>query len=528
MATTKPHAEPNTYHLPRGESIRREMVKVFQAQRRETLAFLGVKAKDEFAGDLPDSFPPFRLGALKESERFTPLLELLWDRSGRQTNARIGLDPDRWEVVNPHTRAMIEQSSLAFCQETNRTTSLLLDRALRRTREELIAGVVKKGESIPQLTKRVNSIFDSASKSRARAIAQSEASRAVHAAQHEAARQSDIVAGFEWLLSSDACPLCHMIAAKARFVRLEQPFAIIGDNPHYAAIKYPPGHPHCNCTIIEVLKSSISGEPEPEWAETLVQPKVEPEEKPSKPASSGLSSASVSFDDRAKVDAVARQVFGRPVTGRTLATLAGAPDNARVELSAPHDWLVRADVIGPDYAATRSFHRDEDLGRPIVNNDSLYIDKASRGKGLGAAIFGRQVEAAIKARAAMIYCEAARGEDMTGYLVWPLLGYDGPIPAAVLAKLPERLRSARLVSDLMESDAGREWWALHGTTFEAEFDLAKGSRSRRVWDAYLARKARGKSFEAGIVEALFGRPHAEFADFTGADRAIAAEVWDSL
>ena len=74
-----PHVEANTFGLPRGEPIRRELRAVFEAQRREILAHLDPRLKsgrtllrkdDRFAvGPLPEAWPPFRLGNLAMSER---------------------------------------------------------------------------------------------------------------------------------------------------------------------------------------------------------------------------------------------------------------------------------------------------------------------------------------------------------------------------------------------------------------------------------------------------------------------------
>ena len=126
-----------------------------------------------------------------------------------------------------------------FCESMNETTSLQLDEALSATKAALKEGIVTHGESIEQLTDRVNAIFDSAERWRARRIAQTETSRAMHAAQEQSAIQSHVVSGWEWLPSSGACPICLAIAARARFVKLGQPFAIIGDNPLYSTIKFP-------------------------------------------------------------------------------------------------------------------------------------------------------------------------------------------------------------------------------------------------------------------------------------------------
>lgn len=224
----------------------------------------------------PDAFdfPDFRLGNLAMSERMTPLLEVYWDDGGRNHRSRIDLDPDGWDVTNPRVRGQIERAAFDFCEATNQTTSLQLEDAVSRLREELIAGVVSRGESVASLTKRVNAIFDNAETWRARRIAATEASRAIHAGQEQAAIESGIVAGWEWLLSSDACPLCKRIAAESGKVRLGQPFAVIGDHPTYSQVRMPPGHPGCACTALEILAPEYGGPPDPQWAATLTQPEA--------------------------------------------------------------------------------------------------------------------------------------------------------------------------------------------------------------------------------------------------------------
>jgi SPP1 gp7 family putative phage head morphogenesis protein len=178
---------------------------------------------------------------------------------------------------------MIRDASLEFCKATNETTSLNLAEALKRTRQELVEGIVQRGESLERLTKRVQTIFDSAETWRARRIAATESSRAVHSAQEEAAKQSGVVAGWEWLLSDDACPLCHTVARRAKQVRLGQAFAVVGDHPVYSEIRFPPLHPSCQCTVIEVLKPEYGGPENPQWAETLQQLKPTEEDGASPP-----------------------------------------------------------------------------------------------------------------------------------------------------------------------------------------------------------------------------------------------------
>jgi hypothetical protein len=235
-------------------------------------------SKDQMPPPLPVAWPDWHdygLGALDVAQRVVPLLTLTWEQAAAKFAPRVGLDPDEWSVVNPHTEQAIWDAALAFAESTNATTSDELHDALERTRAALVEGVVEHGEALPALTKRVNAIFEGAETWRARRIAWTETSRAVHAAQVEAARRSGVVTGWRWLASADACSLCLAIAARAPAVRLGDSFAVIGDNPTYAEIEHPPAHPHCNCTLVEILDTDA----QPDWSETLDQPEPATEEE---------------------------------------------------------------------------------------------------------------------------------------------------------------------------------------------------------------------------------------------------------
>ena len=230
-----------------------------------------LEKKDQEA-KLPWHWPTweeFRLGALAISERMTPMLWATWDRAASRWAPRVGLDPNEWSVINPHTERMIQQQAYSFCDSTNESTSQELDKALDQLKEELTEGIVEEGEALPALTKRVNKVFDKLEKKQARTIAQTETSRAVHSAQVEAAKASGVVTGWTWLASADACEeICLAIVARCPTVKLGQPFAVIGKNPAYMNIYHPPGHPRCNCSVTEVLIT----DPQPTFHPTLDQP----------------------------------------------------------------------------------------------------------------------------------------------------------------------------------------------------------------------------------------------------------------
>ena len=279
LRATKTTTAQNTYGLPIGTPITKELRKWFAEQRAMvlgTLAKLGV--------ELPAKFPPLTDYNDPMASAMTPMIGAYWDEAGKKTRQRLGLDPDAWKVTSPHLKDRIHGAAMAFCQSTNQTTSLQLDQALKKLRTELEKGLLEEGESLDELTKRVESVFDQAQTWRARRIAATEAARAVHAAQEQAAIESGVVAGFEWLISGDACSLCQKIAAEAKMVKAGDAFAKIGHNPHYSEVRHPPAHPSCQCSLVEVLTPEYGGPDNPQWAKTLDQPKADDSDKPPGPA----------------------------------------------------------------------------------------------------------------------------------------------------------------------------------------------------------------------------------------------------
>jgi hypothetical protein len=252
--TDDPH-EDNTFDLPNGSPIRRSIKRFARRQLKKILGSIpaiGAPLPDRFPLLAPDWNDPM-------ASAMTPILGAYWDEAGKTTRARLGLDPDAWEVHDPHLHEMIQAAALDFCEETNATTDLQLGKALDRLRGELAQGLVEHGESIPELAARVRTVFTRLSTYRAEMIARTEASRAVHAASVQSARESGVVRGKRWLVSANSCDRCVEVARAVNEshpagVPLDQPFAQEeSKNPAYANVAHPPLHPHCRCSITFVL-----------------------------------------------------------------------------------------------------------------------------------------------------------------------------------------------------------------------------------------------------------------------------------
>jgi hypothetical protein len=129
-------------------------------------------------------------------------------------------------------------------------------------------------------------------------------------------------------------------------------------------------------------------------------------------------------------------------------------------------------------------------GKPILENDRFDVLEGRRGRGIGAGVFGRQVEQARRLGIAEIHGYAARDDRIgdVGYLVWPLLGFDAILPRVMLDRLPRDLSGARKLSDLVRTMEGRQWWRQNGDSIAVSFDLAPRSRAVRWLRAYFRRK----------------------------------------
>jgi hypothetical protein len=241
-----PH-EDNTFGLPDGTPIRRNLRRWYDRQLADVLGEVPT-----IGANLPTVFRPLADYDDPMASAMTPLISAYWDKGGKTTLAKLGLDSAEWRVVNPHLHKLIADQAFNFCQSTNATTTLKINDALAQLRTELAAGLVSHGESIPELTKRVQGIFTGLRKEHAAMIARTEASRAVHYAALAAAEESEVVEGKRWIASANSCDICLAEASRTKDAPIElgAEFTRRGDNPVYAGIKCPPLHPHCRCSLV--------------------------------------------------------------------------------------------------------------------------------------------------------------------------------------------------------------------------------------------------------------------------------------
>ena len=203
------------------------------------------------------------------------------------------------------------------------------------------------------------------------------------------------------------------------------------------------------------------------------------------------SRAAVEFclGERREVQRTTLRLFGKLLRRWEYAGLAGAPDDARVELGTWEDELSLelGDPISNCYRGYLYVRRRR-AALVMFNAGFQILHSRMQRRGLGLRIFHRQLENATALGIARIEAVAGRRGDENGYYTWPRFGFEGPLPGRIHARLPPGLARARTVLDLMESDHGRLWWREHGCRIRVVFDLAGGSRSREVFRRYVDEK----------------------------------------
>lgn len=156
----------------------------------------------------------------------------------------VGID---FDIQNPRVQRYLGDKLAKYSKDVNDTTL----EALRKTLRE----GVEAGESIPNLRKRVQHVFDVANKSRAIKIARTETASAANKATLEAYRQSEVVEKKEYLAALDERTRPSHAAANGQIVGLDEMF-VLGSGVETEA----PGQSgvaeediNCRCTIVPIL-----------------------------------------------------------------------------------------------------------------------------------------------------------------------------------------------------------------------------------------------------------------------------------
>ena len=140
--------------------------------------------------------------------------------------------------------------------------------SLRTSLRSLMGDGLERGETIRELSGRVqdwarrNGDIDRQVKWRATTVARTESTRALNEGQIEAWKEAGVTR-MSWRKAPNPCEFCDMMSRKA--IGIEQPFFGQGDTLKsktgrilkfdYSAIKSPPLHPNCRCTLLPIISN---------------------------------------------------------------------------------------------------------------------------------------------------------------------------------------------------------------------------------------------------------------------------------
>lgn len=203
----------------------------------------------------------FLFNMVQENKRWLstlkPFIRNILEDKGEEVLAFLGVSGSL-DLTEQAAAAYLRLDGVNFIKDVNRTTR----DDLRKTLSEGL----QKEESIDQIKRRVQEVFDKASGFRAQMIARTEVARSTTFATLESYRQSEIVEMKEWLTAADErvdSVYCAELEGEA--VPINEDFDVAGES-----VDGPPIHPNCRCTVIPVIKSGRSISPPTEKAEEKV------------------------------------------------------------------------------------------------------------------------------------------------------------------------------------------------------------------------------------------------------------------
>jgi len=210
------------------------------------------------------------------------------------------------------------------------------------------------------------------------------------------------------------------------------------------------------------------------------------------------------FGASAKLAEWTQTQFGRTLTRDELGGLVGAPKGAYAEIVQADNKLF-IDLRGPstdifeEYGPASEYEASRELvpgpdGLHMINK-VFEVREDLQGQGLGAQIFGDEVQTLSSLGVKYIATGASRLEGYNGYWTWARFGYLGELPdrqllldAVARGDLPQSFASYTTVQELMMSPEGQAWWKANGATWQGKFDLAPDSLSMRLFRQYMASK----------------------------------------
>lgn len=192
------------------------------------------------------------------------------------------------------------------------------------------------------------------------------------------------------------------------------------------------------------------------------------------------------------------KIGGQRFATPQLARLSGAPEGTKFSFEQTHGGVVITGNHPQFFQAGKPMERllIDDPSRGLVLINAQFHMKPEYHGGVGFQMLSSQIDACRELKVATIACIAGRwGKDdegkrtpLDGYIVWPKLGFDGPVPATSAAKLGSNFSQYKTVQELIQADGGLAQWVLHGDGCRLTFDVNPNSVHSKTFMEYGQRK----------------------------------------
>jgi HK97 family phage portal protein len=259
--------EASAFGRPPEEALlERTLIREFGKQEQEALAML----KKTGSVDL------LNIGSTLGQAIEDTLMLIAQDSASKTLRKFVGKSSSKFEgkataveietafnVVNPELAKVIGNQAMILSEATLAKTVKDLDKTLATIREELLAAQVTGPNTVAALTEGVQKVFGEAKDFRARRIAVTESSRAVHSAEIISGEASGVVQGWALEPSADACELCQQYnednkpTGKSLYPYTDNKSAL-DQMDSYDNRSLAPIHPNCRCTNIPVFVDEVA------------------------------------------------------------------------------------------------------------------------------------------------------------------------------------------------------------------------------------------------------------------------------
>ena len=236
-----------TYQKQWQLAYKKAVVKILEEQKKEIIE-KNTKVFEEWVFDLKKSKASFLEVFLKLGvELFLQQSEVAFHAAG---------DDETTLLINSRVTNYLNERVERFATEFDSET-------VKKIKTSIGEGY-KNGESIKQLTKRIDNIYTEAEKYRATRVARTETIATSNQAALEAYRQSPMVAAQEWSTEDNGCDFCQAMNGKiigldSNYFNVGESLTVVDAEGHeqtfvfdYMDVDHPPLHPNCRCSILPV------------------------------------------------------------------------------------------------------------------------------------------------------------------------------------------------------------------------------------------------------------------------------------